>query len=312
MMGTNPAEPLRQAPAGDALSGELSRAAQGQAAAIPVLRHLLMSEAPTLLNEVVVARVRGMVSDLAGQLCTGARLPAPAPASGPASEAMAAIEARLIADEALLGHLHALALESHLAERFEQRISLDPVLAPLLQELIASDDPVVAELAMGVLAAQTRFMQSQRRMELPLHELPADLLGQALKSAEGLTLAGAQAALARMSAAYDEAATRLALLARLIAAMRRAVVATLACDRAGLALFASGLAAETGQSRRECVLACHEAHGAALALMLRAAGLDTSGIERQVMLIGALSPGAREAALLPGNAARAKLSGGAD
>lgn len=311
MMGNHSANTANHRPAGDALSGELSRAAQGLAAALPVLRHLLVSNAPSLLNEVVVARVRGMLADLAGQLYCGARVPQPAATSGATAETMAAIEARLTAHEGLLGHLHALALESHLAERFEQRLTLDPVLSPLLQELIASDDPVVAELAMATLAAQSRFMQSQRRMELPLGELPADLLGIALSCGEGLAQPGADGAIAALTTSYDEGATRLGLLARLITAMRRAVVAALAFDRAGLALFASALAATSGQDRRAAVLACHEAHSATLALALRAAGLDGPAIERQVMLISAVSPGVREAAQLAVSDARGRLSGGA-
>lgn len=308
-MGTPTADLASHHAAGDALSGELARAAQGLASAIPVLRHLLVSEAPSLLGEVVVARVRGMLNDLAGQLYSGRRIAPSVPGSGPAAEAVAAIEARLIAEEALLAHLHALALESHLAERFEQRLSLDPVLSPLLQELIASDDPVVAELAMGVLAAQTRFMQSQRRMELPLSELPADLFALAMKCGQDLAHPGAGSALATCKDHYDEAATRSGLFVRLITAMRRAVIATLSFERAGLALFASGLAAASGQTRNAVVLACHEAHGATLALSLRAAGLDLAAVERQVMLISVLTPGVSEAAGLGVSDARARLAG---
>lgn len=309
MMGNHPANTANHRPAGDALSGELARAAKGLAAALPVLRHLLVSDAPSLLNEVVVARVRGMLADLAGQIYLGARVPQPATSSGVAEEAIAAIEARLIEREDLLGHLHALALESHLAERFEQRLTLDPVLSPLLQELIASDDPEVAEIAMATLAAQTRFIQSQRRMELPLAELPADLLGAALSCGEGLMHPAASGKLAALADHYDEAATRLGLLARLMVAMRRAVVAGLAFDRAGLALFASALAAASGQDRRAALLACHEAHSAALALALRAAGFDWPAIERQVMLISAVSPGVAEAATLSVAEARGRLPG---
>lgn len=309
MMGNQPVNSANHQPAGNALSGELSRAAKGLAATLPVLRHLLVSDAPSLLNEVVVARVRGMLGDLAGQLYLGVRLPQAPASTGAEAEALAAIEARLTEHESLLGHLHALALESHLAERFEQRLTLDPVLSPLLQELIASDDQVVAELAMATLAAQTRFMQSQRRMELPLVELPADLLGAALACSDGLTHPNAGGHIAALTDQYDEGATRLGLLARLIIAMRRAVVAGLSFDRAGLALFASALSATSGQDRRLAVLACHEAHSATLALALRATGFDGAAIERQVMLISALSPGVSEAAALSIAEARGRLSG---
>ena len=57
---------------------------------------------------------------------------------------------------------------------------IDPVLTGLVQELIASQDSGVSALAMQALAAQSRFVQSQRRMELPLGELPGDLFHKAL------------------------------------------------------------------------------------------------------------------------------------
>ncbi|MGY6551943.1 MAG: hypothetical protein ACXIT4_08610 [Erythrobacter sp.] len=263
----------------------LQRSEHSLAAVIPVLRHLLVSEGPSLVNEAVVARVRGMLDDLARQAYFGKR-----PAAGPTSAAAPVIEDianRLADDSSLLAHIHTLALESQLAERFEQRLSLDPVLSPLMQELIASDDSMIAELAMNTLSAQARFIQGQRRMELPLVELPADLLGTVIRTAEDLAHPGAAGPMVALRATYDEAATRLALLERLVGAMRRAAVACLAFDRAGLALFASGLARLSGQMRAKTLMACSEQQGPRLALALRAAGLDGSAIERQGLLIGA-------------------------
>ena len=192
----------------------------------------------------------------------------------------------LLGDAPLLAFCHALANESLLAERFQQRQTIDPVLSPLLQELIASDEPIIAALAMSTLAAQSRFIQSQRRMELPLGELPAELFHAAV--ARGLALASdetGRAGLERLQLGYDEAASRLGLLARLVAAMRRGAVAALALDHAGLALFATALAADTRQPRAASVLACHEGQGARLALALRSAGLSLPVIERQFMLV---------------------------
>lgn len=276
------------------LLAQLAHGDRAAGAVIPVLRHLLASEGPSLVNEAVVARVRGMLHDLALQLYCGRR--GPQPASLDEQQAIDTIANRLASDADLLGQIHNFALESQLAERFEQRLSLDPVLSPLLQELIASDDRVVAELAMNTLSAQARFMQSQRRMELPLAELPADLLSTAIGLADGLCQPDSAGALATMQGTYDEAATRLGLLERLVAAMRRAVVACLAFDRAGLALFASGIAAHTGAPRVQVIIACNEQQTLRLALALRAAGLDMAGIERQLAVIGA-APGPALAAL---------------
>jgi len=154
------------------------------------------------------------------------------------------------------------------------------VLSPLLQELIAAEDPLVAELAMNALAAQSRFIQSQRRMGLPLGELPAELF-HALTARH----LGQGDAVRRLHEAYDEGASRLGLLARLVSAMRRGAIAALALDHAGLALFASAVSALGRESREDAVLACQEGQGARLALMLRSAGMAPEGIARLFPLV---------------------------
>jgi hypothetical protein len=288
------------------LRGGLAREARALTAVVPVLRHLLGSEAQGLVSEAILARVRGMILDIAAQVLAaraGRDPAARAPGGDPA--ALDALADSLIGEEGLLAHCHALASESLIADRLQQRHAIDPVLSPLLQELIAAEDPAVAALAMTTLAAQSRFIQSQRRMELPLGELPAELFHALLgRVRDG---ADSSAGLARLQASYDEGASRLGLLARLVAAMRRGAVAALALDHAGLALFAAALASETRSPRGEVVLACQEGQGVRLALLLRAAGLAAPAIERQLVLaepaarlprtINALSP-TRAAALL--------------
>lgn len=309
MMGMDSAELAAQPTNGHSLAAELARSTRSASGALPVLRHLLASDGPSLVNEAVVARVRGMLRDLAQQIYHGA---AGAALPGDHAAAVDAFAESLAADDALLAHVHILALEGQLADRFEQRLSLDPVLSPLLQELIASDDAVVADLAMTTLAAQARFVQCQRRMELPLAELPADLFRAVLRAGEGLPDPAHAARLAALVASYDEGATRLALLERLVTAMRRAVVASLAFDRAGLALFAQGMAALAGLPRAQAVLACHEGQAPRLALALRGAELDLAGIERQMLLISAAGPGVREAAALSPQQARDQLAASLD
>lgn len=267
------------------LRDELARKARALAAVVPVLRHLLSSDADALVSDATLARVRGMIHDLAAQLLAAEAGRDPV-TRGSGFEDPAALEqlaSRLMPDETLLGHCHALAAESLIAGRLQQRHALDPVLSPLLQELIASEDVDVASLAMGALAAQSRFVQSQRRMELPLCELPAELFHALV--AQMQASAPDSTALVRLQAGYDEAATRIGLLARLVAAMRRGAVAGLALDHAGLALFASTLGVAARIPREEAVLACHEGQGLRLALLLRAAGLMPSAIERQLLLV---------------------------
>lgn len=268
------------------LRDELARESRARAAVVPVLRHLLSSDADALVSDAMLAQVRGMVLDLASQLLavTAGRDPAIRSAGGEDSAALDVLAAALMADEALLAHCHSLAAECLIAARLQQRHAVDPVLSPLLQELIAAEDPEVASLAMSTLAAQSRFVQGQRRMELPLGELPAELFVTLMAHARPL-VSGA-AALAGLRAGYDEATTRLGLLSRLVAAMRRGALAGLALDHAGLALFASTLAAAGGRiPRHEAVIACHEGQGLRLAVLLRAAGLGVAAIERQLALV---------------------------
>lgn len=270
------------------LRDELARENRAGAAVVPVLRHLLSSNAHALVSDAILARVRGMLVDCAAQLLTAmaGREPATRSPAMADPEALDQCAEALMVDERLLGFCHALANESLLAERFQQRHLIDPVLSPLLQELIASEDPAVATMAMSTLAAQSRFIQSQRRMELSLGELPAEMfhaviaLGQ--RKADDET---ARTGLARLQLGYDEAASRLGLLTRLVSAMRRGVVAALSLDHAGLALFASALSIQTRHSREVGVLACHEGQGARLVLALRSAGLSLAAIERQFLLV---------------------------
>lgn len=262
------------------LRDELAREARALSAVVPVLRHLLASEAQVLLNEAILARVRGMIGDLAAQLLAADAGHDPATRAVTCDPRVSeALAESLTGDTALLAHCHALAAESLAAERLHQRYAIDPVLSPLMQELIASEDTAVAALAMAALAAQSRFVQGQRRMELPLGELPAELFHSLLERLPGVT------GRAGLMAAYDEGASRLGLLARLVASLRRGVVAALALDHAGLAMFASALAVTTPTPRSTAVLSCHEGQGMRFALLLRAAGLAPPATERQLLLI---------------------------
>lgn len=305
-MGMDSAERSAQTLPGHLLAEELARNARTASAALPVLRHLLASDGPSLVNEAVVARVRGMLRDLAAQIVTGGR---GALASDKDSDhAIESLAQDLGDDEGLLAHIHVLALESQLAERFEQRLSLDPVLSPLLQELIASDDAMVAELAMTTLASQARFMQSQRRMELPLLELPAELFAAAISRGQDRGDPVLRGKLALLASTYDESATRFSLMGRLVVAMRGAVIACLAFDRAGLALFSQGLAQLSGMTRAEALLSCHDNQAARLALGLRAAGLELAGIDRQMRLVSAPGDGLHALSHITRQQAREQLA----
>ena len=292
---------LSDHPIEDVLGAELAHGDALIGTVGPVLRHLLNNEDHSLFSDEIVARVRGMLADLARQLLDELAIARGAgdQRDHPAAT-IAALAAGLMAEPAVLAHIHALALEWQLTERIELRLSLDPVLSPLLQTMIAAADGSAAASAMALLAAQARFAQSQRRMQLPLTELPADLLHAALlvvRETNDMIAADPQhvaAAEAAIRARYAENRTRLALLARLIMGLGGEAASALAISHAGVPLFLSGLALASGQDRDTAVLATTEGQFARLALGLRASGLSADGVTAQ---FAALHP---EVTLPPG------------
>ncbi|WEK46945.1 MAG: hypothetical protein P0Y56_01270 [Candidatus Andeanibacterium colombiense] len=252
----------------------------------PILRHLLASESHSLFSDETIARVRGITEDIARQL-----LHAQAAAAGtamPEDFAAACLDPladALLGNAALLSHLHALALEWQLAERLHARNGLDPVLSPMLQALIASSDARTAAAAMTALAAQARFVQSLRRMELALTELPGDLLHIALVTLRTLASeadgASAQAATAALRAGFDEARSRLGLLSRLVTGMGGGAIAALSVEHAGVAIFLTAISIGSGQDRDLAILSTNDRQLARLALALRAAGLKPAAVEEQ-------------------------------
>lgn len=272
----------------DVLRHELAQGDAVIGTIAPILRHLLANDDHSLFNDEIVARVRGMVDHIARQV-----LDAVEDAQGGRArhehreETIDQVVSALVERSALLGHIHAQALEFQLTERLQVRIALDPVLSPLLQALIASPDSGTAASAVALLAAQARFMQAQRRMQLPLGELPADLFHavlQALRAidADGEFLAKAEASL---RAGYDEGRSRLGLISRLVMGMGGGATAALAVGHAGVALFLTALSLGAGQDRDLTALAAHEGQLARLALALRAAGVRPEAIEEQFLAI---------------------------
>ena len=271
-----------------ALRQDLAQADHALAGVAPVLGHLLASTGQALVSEDLVARMRGMLSDLSEQII---RIAAD---SGSASHqldqtAIEAFSGRLATSSILVSHCYALAMESQIAEQLEQRSGIDQVLTPLLQELIASTDESIAELAMATMSAQARFVQAQRRMDLPLGELPAELFHAVLTQWQTHDSKRDKDHRERVVTTarnrFDEGASRLGLLTRLVGSMGNALRATLDLEPAGFALFASGLARSSRQPRELAVLSCHEQQAVRLALALRASGLGTTQLREQFLLI---------------------------
>ena len=254
----------------------------------PILGHLLANQDHSLFSDEIVARVRGMIGHIARQLLhVQADVAGVADSNAFAQEGSDALAGALVTNLSFLTHCHALSLEWHLARRLEDRSGIDPVLTPLLQALIASEDPATAATAMAALAAQARFMQQQRRMELSLGELPPELFHHAVltwRAGAGQDPSVEQAEV-RLRMDYDEAAGRLGLLARLVSGMGNGVRAGLAVGHAGIALFLSALSATSQQDRDMVAIATNESQLARLALALRVSGLTPREIEEQLLCL---------------------------
>jgi len=294
------------------LRDELARGDATISGARPILRHLLAHDDGALFGDETIARIRGMLTHLAAQLLFAqAEAAETDDLAGYVAQREEGLAQALAEDSVLLAHAHALTIEAQQAERLQGASGIDAVLPPLVQQLAAAEDAEIAALAMAVLASQARFMQHHRRMELPLGELPGDLFHQALvlyRSHAGARAAAEEAG-RRLRTAFDEGAGRLGLLARLVMAIDRKAVDTLAIDHAGLAVFVTALAMASDHERDRAVLALAEHQFARLALSLRAAGLAQPAIERQFLL---LHPGIELPdgfALLPADRAVALLAG---
>lgn len=276
----------------DLLRDELSQGDVQIGTYAPILRHLLASDEHSVFSDEIIARVRGMMADMARQLLD--EMGASGEDDGVRNHdpvAVAALVSRFVGHQGLLTHCHALALEWQLTQALQGRLALDPVLSPLMQALIASSETLTATQAMALLASQARFAQNQRRMQLPLSELPGDLLYAvlvALRSYGGedpQRVESCAKAESAIRSKFDEGRSRLGLIARLLGAMGGGATAALSVSHAGAAMFVSALAMATGQDRDMAIMATSEGQFARLALSLRAAGLKPQGVEEQFMAL---------------------------
>lgn len=299
---TGPRAPIPADPSEHPLRAALARGDDMLLRSGPALHQILAAEDRSLLSEAVVAQVSGMLSDLAGQFFDAGL------ALGDLVAAREAVAAQLLQVDGLRSHCQALALEWRLAVRLEGELAIDPVLSPLLQALVADADPGVGAIAMAALSAQARFAQGQRRMQLPLAELPAELFHAALEAVRATVPAtdhdGAARFEMRLRANYEEGAGRLALLARLAASADSIPSPMPAIEEAGVALWLSTLAARSGEERDRTTCAAADSLLGRLLLTLRAAGVAPSEAERQAVRVqpdaalpqGLQDVGTREAA----------------
>lgn len=271
------------------LRAELAHGETVAETVIPILRHLIVAQDNSLFSDEILARVRGMLTDLANTLLDALSSASGSPAHGNHDPGRVdALIASLTAHGGVLAHLHAMALEWQLTERLQSRLALDPVVSPLMQAFVSSPKAATQQLAMNLLTAQARWCQAQRRMNLALLELPGELFHVALVCMaqtfgdEGDVVGLAGAALRET---YNEATTRLGLAAQLVLGLGSGASAALSVAHAGVPLFLTALAVGSGQSRDVAVQSTHEAQVARLALSLRVAGLKVAAVEEQFLAL---------------------------
>lgn len=251
----------------------------------PILRHLLRNDDSSIFSDEVIARVRGMIADIARQLVQSlGEAAGHSDAAAWAREAGPGMVDILAGNQALLNHLHMLAVEWQLAQKLHGRLGIDPVLTPLLQDVIASPDHDLAARGMNLLAAQARFGQAIRRMQIPLAELPGDLHHIALMTMHAYVaddpagVAAAKFSEGILRKVRGETASRLDLLAYVISATGAKPAATLALQNSGVALFLTALGMGTGLPRETAIMCTTESQMPRLALSLVAAGLGKDGL----------------------------------
>ncbi|MEL7688195.1 hypothetical protein AAG596_12470 [Citromicrobium bathyomarinum] len=270
-----------------ALRAELARGDMALSTLTPVLTHFLNTQDRSLFSDSIIARVRGMLRSASYRL-----LRVEADEIG-ATDVFAYAEARadalgeeLARHAAFLGHCHALAIEWQLAERLRGRNGIDPILSPLLQSLIVSEDAELADAAMGTLAAQARFIEQQKRMEMPLAELPEDQFANFIsvwrRQRDDLSEDLATTVETRIRQMRAENEARLSLLDRTVARLDKRADVALSLTHAGAAVFLTALAHGAGQERDIVVVSTNDRQLVRFGLSLRAAGLNPAETRAQL------------------------------
>jgi len=265
-----------------ALRHELAQADAMAEAARPVLRQLVAAGSSQPLADEVIARIRGMLDGVVRTLLDTF--------SEPGATDAEPLARALIDCPALLSHLHALAVEWRIAEQLQVRLALDPVVPPLLEELVSRDDTTLRNPAAKFLGAQARWCHLQRHMRVSLVDLPGELFENVLRIAHTQLArpGGAEAAAkneAELRKRHDETDRRLELARQLVSGLEGGVQSALSISQAGVTLFLTALAMGSGLDRQAAVLSTDEAQLARLALALRSAGLEAAEIQRQLLAL---------------------------
>jgi len=276
------------ASAEDMLRGELAHCDAIIASSGPIVRHLLLNDDQTLFNDEVTARIRGMIADIARQLLSTVQRQIGVGRPAFSEKRADALALSLLENTVFLSHLHALAVEALVSERLSVRSGIDPVRSPLLVELAVSPDAEIAAAARHALAAQARFMQQQRRMELAFEELPQELFDISLASLDDCLERDSDAvadAASYLRDSRDPTKRRIYQFSWLMSALGTGADQALEIDRAGVGLFVTALSIGSYQTRETAILSLGQQQSSRLTLSMRAAGLGQDKVEEQLLLL---------------------------
>ncbi|PNU06216.1 hypothetical protein [Novosphingobium guangzhouense] len=263
-----------------AIRRDLARSGAAAASTLPVLRYLVAAEPDNSFAEEVLARVKGILRDVAAQVLDA--LIGSIDRRAHAHEEVAVLSRAFLDDTIVLAHAHAVALEWQLTERLSTHLGLDPVVSPFVRARVAAGDALMREF----LTAQARWVDRQRRMALPLVEVPAPVLDavlaivRALVEAEPALSNRVAAVEAEVRLRHDEISNRLMVAERVVA--DDAFEATAPVSACGVTLFLTAFAARSGQPRDGLVAAMQPGQQTRLALLLLAAGTPAALVDAQI------------------------------
>ncbi|MEP2736330.1 MAG: hypothetical protein ABJP34_08520 [Erythrobacter sp.] len=263
----------------DGVRGNLARDDHALASVVPVLAHVLAHPGEPLVSDEVIARMRGLFTGIAREFPTSVDVAA--------TDAFATV---LTENGDLISHCYAAGVEGAITQSLSENHGIDPALPALVQELIGSKDAQIAELAMAFMIAQSRFAEGQRRNTANLFELPPELFDAAVSAwcawADEGGFADINSAETKLRSSYDEGSTRLGLINGLLSAIGGGSQVFSEIETAGLAMFASAIAKDSGQPRELVILSCQTQQSLRLALTLKASSRSSEAILRQFAFVG--------------------------
>lgn len=264
------------------LRAELAADDRALSGMVPVLTHMLASPGEKMVSDDVLARLRGLIGSVARQLNAMGGISEP--------QHTDALALAIAENGNLLTHFYGLAIEGAITDWLIAERGIDPVLSTLLRELVGSKEAEIAQLAMSLMAAQARFAEGQRRADLAVFELPAGLFDEAIGVWKAWAKREPLPELAKIEgdlrAQYDEGATRIGLIERLLSAIGAGGAVVCELETAGLAIFSSAVAKQTGQQRELVLLSCQPGQSLRLALALKICGLPEEAIMHQFDVLG--------------------------